>query len=124
MAEKWVLKTADGQEYALKTCDSCVDMSYDGIYNLLQGVAGQHGSPVSILSDPVPFIAGAETRRVVRGVRSQYMPILITGVNAADFHRNFERIRTSLMSEDEHQLWDAMRVVRVGIDNAVIKQFF
>jgi hypothetical protein len=106
MAEVWKLYTADGQVYNFNVQGNDPNaILYDDVYNLLIGTTGHHGLPYTILSDPVPNIAGAEFRQRVGAVRPVYLPLRITGQNPADFHRNFERIRNSITQVDEHQLW-------------------
>ena len=105
MTEIWKLKTADGEEYNLRTTGDAYDTSYDGVYNLLIGVTGHHGMPVTILSDVVANVAGAETRDVERGIRTVYLPLFIRGKDPADFHHNLARIRKSLNPENQAELW-------------------
>ena len=106
MGETWVLKCADGEEYTLKT-DSVTfgDESYDSVYNLQKGVAGHHGMPTTILTDISAKIAGAELRDVLRGIRTIYLPLRITGKDPIDFHHNLTRLRKSLNPATELQLW-------------------
>jgi thiol-disulfide isomerase/thioredoxin len=105
MAETWILKTFDGEEYTLQTTGTSEDDSYDAVYNLFKGVSGHHGMPVSMVSDVVPKMAGAEPREVQRGVRTIQLPLWIRGKDPADFHRHLAKIRRSLRPEDEAQLW-------------------
>jgi thiol-disulfide isomerase/thioredoxin len=103
MTETWVLKTYDGEVYNLNT--EAAELNYDTVYNLLQGVTGHHGMPVTILSDVVVSIAGAETRQVLRGIRTVYLPLYIRGKDPQDFHKNLEKLRRSLDPMHECQLW-------------------
>jgi hypothetical protein len=109
MSEKWILKTEDGAVYNLNTEfmheENPNFPSYYSRYDLLKGVTGHHGMPVSYTSDVVPYIAGAEKRQMQRGVRTVYLPIRICGTDEADFHKNFSRIRQSLRPENEIELW-------------------
>jgi thiol-disulfide isomerase/thioredoxin len=105
MAEKWVLKTFDGEEFNLRVTGDAGYSGYDGIYSLLIGTIGHMGTPVSIQSDVVPNIAGSEFRNIVRGDRTVYLPLAIIGKDPADFHKNLAKLRKSMSPENEAQLW-------------------
>ena len=106
MTEVWILKTADGESYNFQvTPDNDNPFTYDGIYNLMQGVTGHHGSPITITTDPVPGIAGAELRDEQRGTRVVYLPLFIRGKTPAEFHRYLSKLRKSVIQMVDHQLW-------------------
>lgn len=107
MQEIWILKTADGEEYRLNTTGDCSGSGdYDSVYNLLAETTGHHGIPVTILSDPIPEIAGLELRSVVKGTRTVYLPLRIVGTSEAALHRNVAKLRRSLLNPDaDAQLW-------------------
>jgi hypothetical protein len=105
MTETWILKTSDGEVYNLQVAPTDDPTCYDGIYNLMEGVTGHHGMPVTLTSDTVPNIAGAELRQVQYGIRTVYLPLFIRGNSAAEFHHNFAKLRQSLDPNQDTQLW-------------------
>ena len=105
MTEIWKLKTADGEEYNLQVVPNDDPSCYDATYNLLQGVAGHHGTPITITSDSVPGVAGAEPRDEQRGTRTVYLPLFIRGNTPAEFHYYFAKFRKSIIQMVDHQLW-------------------
>ena len=105
MSEIWVIKTSDGEEYPLRTDGVCFyDGTYESVYNLQKETEGHHGIPRTLLSDEIPEIAGAELRQIKEDIRTQYLPLRITGLNSADFHKNMAKLRKSLVN-GEAQLW-------------------
>ena len=105
MAEKWLLKTYDGEEYNLRTSGDAGYGGVDTVYNLLIGTMGHYGMPVSILSDTVPNVPGTEFRKVVRGDRTVYLPLAIIGSSPSNFHKSLEKFRKSLNPEYQCELW-------------------
>jgi hypothetical protein len=105
MTEKWVLKCADGETYELQVVPNDDPSCYDATYNLMDGVTGHHGSPITITSDPVPGIAGAELRDEQRGTRVVYLPLFIRGNTPAQFHHYLAKLRKSIIQMVDHQLW-------------------
>ena len=106
MSETWIIKTSDGEEYYLNTEGGCAyDGTQESIYNLLRETTGHHGIGTTILSDPIPEIAGEELRSVQRDADELFLPLRITGLDSADFHRNMAKIRRSLNPAYEAQLW-------------------
>ena len=106
MTEVWILKTADGEEYNFQVVpDNDNPFTYDSVYNLVDGVTGHHGSPITITSDPVPGIAGAELRDEQRGTRVVYLPLFIRGKTPAEFHYYLSKLRKSIIQMTDHQLW-------------------
>ena len=103
--ETWILKTADGESYNLQVAPTDDPTCYDGIYNLMDGVTGHHGMPVTLTSDQVPNIAGAELAQVQYGIREVYLPLYIRGNSPADFHHNLSKLRRSLNPNNDVQLW-------------------
>ena len=105
MAEKWIIKTSDGEEYNLKTEQDLSEIPEQSDYHILKGATGHHGFPVTYNADSIPGIAGKELRDMQREIRTIYMPIRIGGKDPEDFHRHFSKLRRSLNPEQEHQLW-------------------
>lgn len=105
MSEFWILKTYDGEEYYLNTEGGC---AYDGtpesIYNLLRETTGHHGLETTLVSDAIPYLAGEELQQTKKEVRKQYLPLRITGEDPADFHKNFAKLRKSLIN-GQAELW-------------------
>ena len=109
MSETWILKTADGEKFWLQTepykGGAGGEYPYKSAYNLLAGVNGHRGMPVSIKTDAVPGRAGGEINELTREVRQVYLPLHVRGTDEADMEKNFERLRTSFVPESEAELW-------------------
>ena len=106
MTEVWILKTADGEEYNFQVVPNDDDpFTYDTVYNLMDGVVGHHGTPITITSDAVPGISGAELRDEQRTTRVVYLPLFIRGKTPAEFHYYLSKLRKSVIQMTDHQLW-------------------
>jgi thiol-disulfide isomerase/thioredoxin len=105
MSEVWLLKTYDGEEYPLRTDGVCFyDVTYESIYNLLKEVEGHHGITRVLLSNALLDLPGEELYRIKEEIRTQYLPLRITGATPADFHKNMEKLRKSLVN-GQVELW-------------------
>ena len=71
----------------------------------MSGATGHHGTAITLTSDPIPGISGAELRDEQRGTRVVYMPLFIRAKTPAEFHYYFTKLRKSIIQMTDHQLW-------------------